>query len=259
MGTIVTSYGVQLKDAKPEDFQIIATKDTPGIPDGSRLNKSDYAIGYTEADCPTMYVFDGDKDQCLKMKYKIETFLQHSTEKDSFLLKNYEDEFPNSVLLAMEGSPPSGEHNPNERRKIQMRQVFNPIQLEDEHTVVFAVDERNPGGGCNEYVVFKKSEWETYEKPLLELPPNSDVPPSPKPLMRVQFQSGQLLEPGDLNGCFNEDLLVIVLDRLIGFSAGPYSCRETSIARTKIEEALHVMKQRKIERTRRGVQGKHQK
>lgn len=140
-----------------------------------------------------------------------------------------------------------------------MRQVFNPIQLKDEHTVVFAVDEPNEGSGCCEYIVYKKTEWEAYDHRVNTADENEELPPRPIPLARVQFQKGQLMGPDDLNGCFNEDLLVMVLDRLIGFSNGPYSCRETSMARTDIERALHVMKQRKIERTRRGVQGKHQK
>ena len=131
-----------------------------------------------------------------------------------------------------------------------MRQVFSPIQLEDEHTVVIATDDSGPGGACHSYVVYKKADWEASPK---------DGTGLPVPLGVVNFQKGALLEVGDLNGCFNEDLLVMVLDRLIAFANGPYPCRETSIARTKVEEALHAMKQRKVERTRRGVMGRHVK
>lgn len=138
-----------------------------------------------------------------------------------------------------------------------MRQVFSPIQLEDEHTVVFATDKLGPGGAPHDYVVYKKSEWDAYEKET-ELA-GDKATAMPHSLAKVHFQKGALLEVDDLNGCFGEDLLVMVLDRLIAFSKGPYPCRETSIARTKIEEALHAMKQRKVERTRRGVQGLHVK
>ena len=37
------------------------------------------------------------------------------------------------------------------------------------------------------------------------------------------------------NGIHNEDLLVIVIDRLRGFQSGPFKCRENAIAITKLE------------------------
>jgi len=58
-----------------------------------------------------------------------------------------------------------------------------------------------------------------------------------------------------VNGCHNEDLLVIVLDRLNGFQNSEYRCRENAIAITKIEEALLWLNKRTKDRITRGVEG----
>jgi len=69
-----------------------------------------------------------------------------------------------------------------------------------------------------------------------------------------RFQTGNPAE--EVNGLTNEALLSVVLDRLQGFAKGPFPSRETSIAITKIEEALHWMHSRSLEREDRGVLGK---
>lgn len=74
----------------------------------------------------------------------------------------------------------------------------------------------------------------------------------------IQFQKGPIKEAG-VNGCHNEDLLVIVLDRLQGFQKSEFSCRENSIAITKIEEALLWLNKRTRDRQTRGVEGTHKK
>ena len=76
-------------------------------------------------------------------------------------------------------------------------------------------------------------------------------------LLNIPFQTGNPAE--EVNGFTNEALLSIVLDRLQGFAKGPFSSRETSIAITKIEEALHWMHSRSLEREARGVLGKLEK
>ena len=70
----------------------------------------------------------------------------------------------------------------------------------------------------------------------------------------ILFQNGPIPENG-VNGITQEVLLAIVADRLRSFQAGPYSCKANACALTHIEEALHWLQQRTIERMRRGVEG----
>lgn len=60
------------------------------------------------------------------------------------------------------------------------------------------------------------------------------------------------------NGAFVEDVLWAALQRLEFFNEGAYRCRENSIAITKIEEALFILKDRQLSRSERGVEGKHE-
>ena len=77
-----------------------------------------------------------------------------------------------------------------------------------------------------------------------------------KPLTAIAFQHGPIKEVGR-NGLTNEVLLAIVMDRLIGAQEGPFRCRENACALTHIEEALHWLQQRTIDRQRRGVEGQN--
>jgi len=70
----------------------------------------------------------------------------------------------------------------------------------------------------------------------------------------VEFQKGPIGESG-VNGCQNEDLLAIVIDRLQYFQNGHYACRENALALTKIQEALHWLEARTKDRVGRGVEG----
>ena len=70
----------------------------------------------------------------------------------------------------------------------------------------------------------------------------------------IKFQSGPVKEAG-INGCHQEDLLIIVLDRLESFQSGDFKCRENALAITKIEEALHWLNHRTAARVSRGVEG----
>lgn len=72
----------------------------------------------------------------------------------------------------------------------------------------------------------------------------------------VLFQNGPIAEVG-VNGVTHEALLAIVADRLRSFQKGPYSCKANACALTHIEEAMHWLQQRTIERMRRGVEGTH--
>ena len=74
----------------------------------------------------------------------------------------------------------------------------------------------------------------------------------------IRFQKGPIKENG-VNGCHNEDLIAIVLDRLYSLNQGDFACRENSIAITKLEEALMWLNKRTLDRRLRGVEGTSQK
>lgn len=74
----------------------------------------------------------------------------------------------------------------------------------------------------------------------------------------IRFQNGPINVDGNgVNGITHEVLLAIVADRLRSFQKGPYSCKANACALTHIEESLHWLQQRTIERMRRGVEGTH--
>lgn len=72
----------------------------------------------------------------------------------------------------------------------------------------------------------------------------------------ILFQNGPIAEVG-VNGVTHEALLAIVADRLRSFQKGAYACKANACALTHIEEAMHWLQQRTIERMRRGVEGTH--
>lgn len=73
----------------------------------------------------------------------------------------------------------------------------------------------------------------------------------------VHFQEGPIKENG-VNGVCNEDLLLMVLTRLNQLNSGPFSCRENSLAITKLEEAVMWLRARTLEREMRKVEGTNQ-
>lgn len=74
----------------------------------------------------------------------------------------------------------------------------------------------------------------------------------------VLFQNGPISVDGNgVNGITHEALLAIVADRLRSFQKGPYACKANACALTHIEEAMHWLQQRTLERMRRGVEGTH--
>lgn len=74
----------------------------------------------------------------------------------------------------------------------------------------------------------------------------------------LRFQNGPISADGNcVNGITHEALLAVLIDRLRGFQSGPYACKANACALTHMEEALHWLQQRTIERMRRGVEGTH--
>jgi len=101
-------------------------------------------------------------------------------------------------------------------------------------TKVIALDEPSHGNACHEYRIRSESDTFTFGS--------------------ISFQNGPVKEFG-MNGCHQEDLLAIVIDRLESFQSGEYSCRENAIAITKLQEALHWLRHRTNDREDRGVEG----
>jgi len=106
-------------------------------------------------------------------------------------------------------------------------------------TTIEVLDEPGQGGSCHEYRILTIPE--TDEEPIAIVG-------------QISFQNGPVKEFG-VNGCHQEDLLAIVIDRLESFQAGPYKCRENALALTKIQEAMHWLNHRTADRQARGVEG----
>lgn len=62
----------------------------------------------------------------------------------------------------------------------------------------------------------------------------------------------------DPNGAFVEDVIWAAIQRLEFFNESKYRCRENSLAITKLEEALFILKDRQLSRSERNVEGKHE-
>lgn len=106
--------------------------------------------------------------------------------------------------------------------------------------VVQALDEPSNGGAHHAYVIHVDE---------------SKAPVSETVHVTLQFQQGGIAEMG-VNGISNEALLAIVIDRMKGFQAGPFACRENAVALTHLETAVLWLGARTRERVARGVEGK---
>lgn len=108
-------------------------------------------------------------------------------------------------------------------------------------TKVIVADEPGQGGACHQYRIMKADGQA--DETFLD--------------SAVNFQNGPVKEFG-VNGCHQEDLLAIVVDRLRSFQSGPFACRENALALTKIEEAMHWLNHRTADRQVQGVEGTNQ-
>ena len=122
-----------------------------------------------------------------------------------------------------------------------MSRVIKNSNRPSGYTEVYCTDEPGAGGMCHEYLVAKKDEG----LPVAFV----------GNLATINFQNGPIKENG-VNGPQNEDLLMIVVDRLRGAQQGDFSCRENAIALTKLEEALLWLNYRTNTRVHEGVEGK---
>lgn len=101
---------------------------------------------------------------------------------------------------------------------------------------VVACDELGPGGAHHAYQVLGQQGY----------------------IGRVQFQCGPRGEDGSVVGCFDDDLLAIVEDRMACFQAGPYASPANARALDGIAAARRALAERVAERAARGVLGKMQ-
>lgn len=111
----------------------------------------------------------------------------------------------------------------------------------NEALLVNVLDQPGSGNACHEYQIRKFVRNEPDETADVEL-------------CGIKFQNGPITEAG-VNGISNEALLAIVEDRLKGFQAGPYACRENALALTHVQDAMHWLHHRTRERVSRGVEG----
>jgi hypothetical protein len=126
--------------------------------------------------------------------------------------------------------------------------VVNPT---NDAIKIAVLDEPGAGGANHTYAV----EW-----PAKESGPGHRDPATGEwhDVCLIRFQNGPIAEEG-LNGVTQEALLAIVIDRLQSFQKGPFACRENALALTKVEEAMHWLQHRTLDRMRRGVEGTNQK
>lgn len=106
--------------------------------------------------------------------------------------------------------------------------------LSDGNTKTFAVDAPEKGKADCNYTVKSGSLSETFAT--------------------IKFQDGAVKENG-VNGAREEDILSILIDRIRSYQGTKHACRETALALTKLDEAMHWLNHRDIERKQRGVKG----
>lgn len=116
------------------------------------------------------------------------------------------------------------------------------IDSERRNLRVAAVGEVGPGGANHKYEISG-----------FDLPRSMSNPLGVGSFI-IELQNGPIKDVG-VNGVTNEILLAIVADRLRAFQEGPFSCKANACALTHIEEAMHWLHQRTLERIRRGVEG----
>jgi len=103
------------------------------------------------------------------------------------------------------------------------------------NVAIVSLDEVGEGGAYHEYSIRNLKHTKTFA--------------------RIKLQKGPLKET-EQNGCFQEDLIEICIDRLRCFQTSSFACRENKLALMKLEEALMWLGKRTTDRINRGVEGK---
>ncbi len=136
------------------------------------------------------------------------------------------------------------EHNEAEERIFN----FRKIETGSKATVVLCLTKNNVLPDCHRYDVVSTEYFNNLHSHVSNEGYKSDLKTT------INFQNGVIKESG-INGCQNEDLITIVIDRLKGFQNSDFKCRENAIAITKLEEALMWLNKRTNDRIERGVEG----
>jgi len=113
------------------------------------------------------------------------------------------------------------------------------IHSENPNTRIQVIDEPGAGGANHAYIVRDSRPADNFQVTIA--------------FAEIKFQKGPIQEAG-VNGCHQEDLLAIVIDRLRSFQQGPFPCRENALALTKCEEAMHWLNHRTTDRSQRNVE-----
>lgn len=74
----------------------------------------------------------------------------------------------------------------------------------------------------------------------------------------IKFQCGVIPEVEE-NGTTIRRVIQVLVDRLEGFQKGVFLCRENALAITKLQEAIHWLNHRELDRKARGVEGQHKR
>lgn len=117
--------------------------------------------------------------------------------------------------------------------------MSNERLLMKSDTMIIATDERGPGHANHRYQVCRSTDGEVFQL--------------------IVFQKGPIQEEEGVNGIQNEDLLSIVIDRLIGFQTGDYACLENEDALNACILACTHLQKRTAKRKARNVEGTSQK
>jgi len=107
-------------------------------------------------------------------------------------------------------------------------------------TQIVCLDEPGASGACHKYEI----------RPTQ---PEGTTMGEGDEFAKISFHESHVKE-FETNGCYQEDLLAIVIDRLQHFQNGNFSCRENAIAITKIEEAIHWLNHRPLKCKARGTE-----
>lgn len=75
--------------------------------------------------------------------------------------------------------------------------------------------------------------------------------------INVKFQHGPVGKYG-VNGTSIENVLDLLIDRLVGFQAGNFRCEENARAISYLEAAINVLEERTQKRVEQGVEGTYQ-
>lgn len=119
------------------------------------------------------------------------------------------------------------------------------INLANDKLAITVEDEPGSGGANHRYHIRGFNTKTNDSDPIKQQPTDN---------LELLFQNGPIAEVG-VNGITHEALLAVLIDRLRGFQNGPYKTKANACALTHLEEALHWLNQRTIERMRRGVEG----